>query len=147
LLILYHCPINNLFLDRSESPSQVFLIVITWLYNVLKGIPVNLWGNVVVVYDNMCHLDGLRAARRALQFPKPWNSMWHVIGKVLDRFHFGNHTDENCKVKYNPENHLLKDDNSEVVEQTFIWAGRYKKIVCAMPKVHHLFFLHRMIKR
>lgn len=132
---------------RSESPSQVFLIVITWLYNVLKEIPVDLWGNVVLVYDNMCHLDGMRAARCALPFPKPWDNMWQAIGKVLDRFHFSNHVDESCRVKYNPENFLLNDDNSEVAEQTFVWVGRFKKIVCAMPKVHHLFFLHRMVKR
>jgi hypothetical protein len=125
---------------RSESPSQVFLIVITWLYNVLKEIPVDLWGNVVLVYDNMCHLDGMRAARCALPFPKPWDNMWQAIGKVLDRFHFSNHVDESCKVKYNPENFLLNDDNSEVAEQTFVWVRRFKKIVCAMPKVHHLFF-------
>ena len=132
---------------RSELPSQVFLIVITWLYNVLKEIPVDLWENVVLVYDNMCHLDGMRAARCALPFPKPWDNMWQAVGKVLDRFHFSNHVDESCKVKYNPENFLLNDDNSEVAEQTFVWVGRFKKIVCAMPKVHHLFFLHRMVKR
>ena len=130
----------------SESPSQVFLIVITWLYNTPKGIPINLWGKVVLMYDNMCHLDGLRAAKNALSFPKLWDTMWQVIGKVIDHFHYGNHTDKNCKVKYNLESCLLNDDNSEVAEQTFIWAGRFKKIVCAMPKVHHLFFLHRMIK-
>ncbi len=113
---------------RSESPSQVFLIVITWIYNTLKGIPINLWGKVVLVYDNMCHLDGLRAAKSAFPFPKPWDTMWQVIGKVIDCFHYGNHTDKNCKVKYNPESCLLNDDNSEVAEQTFIWAGRFKKL-------------------
>lgn len=95
----------------------------------------------------MCHLDGLKASQRSLPFPKPWDGMWQAIGKVLDRFHYGNHTDSACKEKYHPDKILLEDDNSEVAEQTFVWAGRYKKIVCAMPKVHHLFYLHRMIKR
>jgi len=67
----------------------------------------------------MCHLDGLRALKADLPFPKPWNNMWQAIGKVLDRFHYKNHTDENCKIKYNPENSLLEHDNSEVAEQTF----------------------------
>ena len=31
-------------------------------------------------------------------------------------------------------------------EQTFVWLSRFKKILCAMPKVHHLFYLHRMVK-
>ena len=72
--------------------------------------------------------------------------MWQVIGKVIDHFHYGNHTDKNCKVKYNPESCLLNDDNSEVAEQTCMgWS--FQETVCAMSKVHHLFFLHRMIKR
>lgn len=141
------CVLTFGFTFRSESPSQVFLIVLSWLYNVLKTLPVSLWGNVVLVYDNMCQLDGLRAAVKDLPFPKPWDTMWKSIQKVLDRFHFKNHTDENCKLKYNPENSLLAHDNSEVAEQTFTWAGRFKKVLCAMPKVHHLFFLHRMVKR
>ena len=33
-----------------------------------------------------------------------------------------------------------------VAEQTFVWLSRFKKILCAMPKVHHLFYLHRMVK-
>ena len=32
-------------------------------------------------------------------------------------------------------------------EQTFVWASRFKKIVCAMPRLHHFFYLHRAIKR
>ena len=106
----------------------------------LKETLVHLWGNVVLVYDNICYLDRMHAARCLLPFPKPWGNMWKAIGKIIDCFHFGNQTDEMCKTKYNPGNCLLTDDNSEVAEQTFIWLGRFKKIICTMPKVHHLFF-------
>jgi len=113
----------------------------------LKDLPVSIWGNVVLVYDNMCHLDGLKASKKALPFPKLWDGMWQSIGKALDRSHYSNHTDPVCKDKYDPEKLLLTDDNSEVAEQTFIWAGRFKKIVCAYPGTHHLFYMHCMVKR
>ncbi len=32
-------------------------------------------------------------------------------------------------------------------EQTFVWLGRFKHIVCAMNKLHHLFYMHRMIRQ
>lgn len=32
-------------------------------------------------------------------------------------------------------------------EQTFVWASRLKKIVCAMTRLHQFFFLHRAVKR
>ena len=34
-----------------------------------------------------------------------------------------------------------------IAEQTFAWLSRYKKIVCSMDKLHHLFFLHRIVSR
>ena len=30
---------------------------------------------------------------------------------------------------------------------SFAWLSRFKKVICAMPKTHFHFFLHRMIKR
>ena len=35
--------------------------------------------------------------------------------------------------------------DTPVAEQTFIWAGRFKKIMCAMPKRRFLFFYLRMV--
>lgn len=67
---------------RSESPSQVFLIVISWLYKILQNIPESQWGEVILSYDNMCHLDTLRAAVNPLPLPPPYNEMWHKITKV-----------------------------------------------------------------
>ena len=32
-------------------------------------------------------------------------------------------------------------------EQMFAWLSQYKKILAAMSKIHHHFYLHRMVKR
>ena len=68
--------------------------------------------------------------------------------KIIDRLHISNHKDKKCKEKYDPSG--LKEEipngNTMAAEQTFVWLSRFKKILCAMPKVHHLFFLHRMVK-
>lgn len=75
--------------------------------------------------------------------------MWQDIQKIIDSLHIKNHIDEQCKEMYSPKK--LKEDhpdyNTMVCEQTFAWMSRYKKIVCSMPKVHHHFYLHRMVKR
>ncbi len=65
---------------RSESPSQVFLIVIVWLYQTLKDVPPDKWGEIIL--DNMCQLDSLRAAKQPLALPKPYDLMWQKITKV-----------------------------------------------------------------
>ena len=36
--------------------------------------------------------------------------------------------------------------NSIAAEQTFIWAGRFKKILFAMAKQRDVFYLHGMVK-
>lgn len=54
-----------------------------WLYNLLKDLPEDKWSDVVLAYDNMCHLDGLRAAQRPLPLPHPYDMMWQKITKVF----------------------------------------------------------------
>lgn len=60
-----------------------------------------------------------------------------------------NHKGKDCKTKYSADS--LKEKfpelNTPVAEQTFVWAARYKKIFCAMPKNRSLFFYHRMVVR
>ena len=36
--------------------------------------------------------------------------------------------------------------NTESAEQTFIWLGKFKKILNSMNKRHHHFFLHCLVK-
>ena len=96
----------------------------------------------------MCHLDGMKALRSPLPFPSPWDKAWTSVTKIIDSLHISNHKDVSCREKYDPG--ILKKEipegNTMAAEQTFVWLSRFKKILCAMPKVHHLFYLHRMVK-
>ncbi|XP_074625879.1 uncharacterized protein LOC141884088 isoform X2 [Acropora palmata] len=133
----------------SEGPGQVFLITLQYLLKRLEGIPESQWEDVVVSYDNMCNLDKLRVAKKQLPLPEPYNLMWLKVRKIVDRLHMRNHIDPRCKITYGSDD--LKEKyphlNTPVAEQTFIWAGRFKKIMCAMPKRRFLFFYHRMVSR
>ena len=137
--------------SRSESPNQVFLILIQWLLSLLKESenPGDRLSRVVVAYDNMCNLDRMKVAQNPLPFQPPYDKCWLSIGKIVDKFHHRNHVSEVCKVHYSPD--LIKTSNpnynTQAGEQTFSWVGRYKYILCAMNKIHHLFYLHRMVKR
>ena len=68
---------------------------------------------------------------------------------MIDELHIKNHKDERCKTIYDPKK--LKDKYPEVhfmsAEQTFVWLVRFRRILCAMPKRHHLSYLHRLINR
>ena len=144
-------------LFRSESPTQAFVIFVSWL---LLKIKPNLLTNgsateevtkvmksITLSYDNMCHVDNMKICRKDLPLGAPLNTTWKDMGKVIDRLHLRNHKDPKCKREYNPEGKLPKEYNSMAAEQTFVWASRMKKIVCAMPRLHHFFYLHRSIKR
>ena len=134
---------------RSESPSQVFLITIQWLLSILKNLPESEWEKTVLAYDNMCHLDGLRAAQEDLPLLAPFNKMWFNVTKIIDSLHIKNHKDPKCQLLYNPKR--VKEENPHFnlmcAEQTFAWLSRFKRICSAMDKTHHCFFLHRMVKR
>ena len=88
-------------------------------------------------------------ARKPLPFPAPFDSMWTAINTIIDSLHIRNHKDAKCKEKYNPAKlkEQLPNMNTMAAEQTFVWLSRFKKILCSMPKVHHLFFMHRMVVR
>ena len=137
-----------IFFSRSENPSQVFIIVLSWLFVILKDINPESWSRIFLAYDNMCHLDGMRASKRPLPLPSLWDKAWTSVTKIIDSLHIKNHKDAACKLMYDPG--ILKSElpegNTMAAEQTFVWLSRFKKILCAMPKVHHLFYLHRMVK-
>ena len=97
-------PLLLYFLHRSESPSQIFIIVLFWLFTILKYMnPLN-WGGVFLAYDNMCHLDGLKAAKNPLPLAAPWDRAWMCIQKIIDSLHIRDHKDQSCKESYNPAN-------------------------------------------
>ena len=67
---------------RSESPSQVYLIILTWLKSILQDLPTEKWQDVVLAYDNMCHLDSMKVASKPLPLSSPFDRMWLDITKV-----------------------------------------------------------------
>ena len=87
----------------------------------------------------------------------PWRWLWswtHYLLLTL-QFHrsfmisISRITVMNSVGRYHPKKVLEANPNYNfmIAEQTFAWLSRYKKIVCSMDKLHHLFFLHRIITR
>ena len=135
---------------RSESPCQAFLILILWLYRKFKPLldegmssqaVAEVMTKTILAYDNMCHVDGLKAAAKSLHFPAPLDKVWSSIVKVIDKLHIRNHKDARCKTLYNPEGKVPEGFNTMAAEQTFVWGSRLKRIVCAMPRLHQFFLL------
>ena len=58
---------------------------------------------MVAVYDNMCHLDGMKAMKERLPFEELYDRIWGKIQKVIDHLHIKNHKDPNCLTLYNPK--------------------------------------------
>ena len=132
---------------RSEGPAQVFLLVLNWLISAFGGKTREERKPITVAYDNMCHLDNLKVARKPLPLPGDLAHIWMDVNKIIDGLHIKNHRDERSKEKYNPDRLEGENFNTMSCEQTFAWLSRYKKILCAMPKTHYHFYLHRMVKR
>ena len=127
----------------------MFLLVLTWLVAAFGKSTREERQKIVVSYDNMCHLNNLKVARKPLPLPGDLQYIWQDVKKIIDSLHMKNHKDPRC-AQYEPAT-LLDPDETELntmsCEQTFAWLSRYKKILCAMPKTHHHFYLHRMVKR
>ena len=45
-------------------------------------VPEDKWQSIIVSYDNMCQLDGMKAAKAPLPLPPPYNEMWLKVQKV-----------------------------------------------------------------
>ena len=90
----------------------------------------------------MCNLARLNAARTPLPLPPPLDQMWLKTTKIIDVFHLRNHISEECKRQFSPLSvkQQYPNMNTQVGEQTFTWLYHLKHILCAMPKVHHLFY-------
>ena len=132
--ILYFNP-----LFKSESPSQVYMLMVRIIYLELKEVPSDQFDQAVqsyvLSYDNMCNIDKLKAAQQELPLPTPYNTMWFRIKKVIDR------------LQYNPDNILPEGCNTMASEQLHAWLSRYKKVVNSMTQTHQLFYIHRMCRR
>ena len=124
------------------------MITIMWLKETLRYVPQSQWKDVVVAYDNMCHLDSLKAARKDLPLEAPFDKMWKSITKIVDDLHIRNHSDPKCLQMYHPREVRQQHPHYNLMcaEQTFVWLSRFKKIVSSMNKTHHCFFIHRVVK-
>ena len=54
---------------RSEGPAQVFLLILTWLIAAFGHLTRDKWKNVILAYNNMCHVDNLKVAKKVLPLP------------------------------------------------------------------------------
>ena len=134
----------SLCLHRSESASQVFVILVQWMLSLFKDIESDL-PTITLAYDNMCNLDKIKASKAVLPFEPPYDKMWMNVKKIIDKFHFKNHVSPVCKELYCPDEVKEKNPkwNTQAGEQTFTWLSRFKH----MSKNHHLFYIHRMVIR
>ena len=71
-----------MFYCRSESPSQVFVFTLFWLFEILSQVPSEKWHKIILAYDNMCQLDSLKVAKKPLPLEPPYDQMWLTIQKV-----------------------------------------------------------------
>ena len=141
----YSCIVLSVYIFRSESLSQVFFIVLTWLIALLQSsaIKPEELQSIYLAYDNMCNLCHLKVARK----PLPLDRAWLRMNKIIDSFHLRNHVNPECHTSLLPQTKKNPDANTQAGEQTFVWMARYKNIVYATNKTHHLFYLHHMIRR
>lgn len=124
----------------------MFFILVQWLLSLRKDC---IHHEVTLAYDNMCNLAKLRVAKQPLPFSPPLDRLWLNVNKIIDVFHFKNHVSADCRSKFSPAK--MKEEhpnyNTQAGEQTFVWVHRFHHIVCSMSKIHHLFYLHRMVLR
>ena len=60
---------SALLFYRSEGPAQVFLLILTWLISAFGHQTRDKWKQIILAYDNMCHVDNLRVAKKDLPLP------------------------------------------------------------------------------
>ena len=87
--VLYNC-------NRSEGPAQVFLILLVWMMSAMQEMTRKDRQKIYLVYDNMCHLDNLKVAKKPLPLPGDLQFIWLDIKKIIDSLHLRNHKDSRC---------------------------------------------------
>ena len=95
--------IINYYVNRSEGPAQVFFIVLVWMLAAFKRTSREERQQKILSYDNMCHLDNLKMAKKPLPLPVDWQHVWLDITKIIDSVHIGNHRDRRCREQYSPQ--------------------------------------------
>ena len=67
---------------------------------------------VIVSYNNICHLNNLKVAKKPLPLPSNLQYLWLDMTKIIDELHIKNHADKRCIEKYNPKEVLSEDMNT-----------------------------------
>ena len=109
--------------------------------------------NAFLFYDNMCNLERMKLWQVDKSKLTPnanlGLSVFIAINKGVDALHISYHVRKECQQNY-PEvikelRSLYLKPNTESAEQTFIWLGKFKKILSNMNKRKHLFFLYCIV--
>ena len=68
--------------------------------------------------------------KRPLPLPGQLSTFWSRITKVIDGVHIDNHKRPAFKIDYHPSKvkNILPDANLMICEETYAWAGRFKKV-------------------
>ena len=128
---------------RSESPCQVFLIIINWLLAIYREAKDSVLPRVVLAYDNMCnlYLCRLRIAKSPLPLPPPLDKLWESVNKIIDKFHLSNHVSQECHKRFSLEK--IKQGyryfNTQAGEQTLklILCGYQGSGTYCVPWIRH----------
>jgi len=76
----------------------VFLIVLVWMLSAFAKMTQESRKKIILSYDNMCHLNNLKVARKPLPLPGNFSNMWLDVKKTIDTLHIHhNHKDERCR--------------------------------------------------
>ena len=105
---------------------------------------------VFIIYDNVCNLDRIHAARNPLPMAG-YENLWLDTKKSIDVFHLANHKRVECRTIYHPNNIRivhpnLRKRNTEIAEQNFAWFGRFKSELNSRPRNRQIFTTLRLIK-
>lgn len=132
---------------RSESPSQAILFLIEWILVTLQTFQRT--NGVRSSYHMTCAMWMQSMSHRRLCTFIHLLTEWLKANKIIDSLHIAYNKSEGCKEKYNPAKlkDILPDGHTMAGKQTFTWLSRFRKILCSMSKVHHMFFLQRMVVR
>jgi len=126
--------IDEIFNAESCTQISLFLLdIVRKLKNPLK----------VLCYDDVCHLDPFIMKRRHVADMK---ILADIPSKRIDAFHFPNHVDPLCKIRYNPANEpMLNGVNTECCEEENKWLKRFKYSMRYMNRARYNIFALRIV--
>jgi len=141
-------------LYRSEDPTQVSLPTIKFCSLIIQVCTVAMISTIFLFYDNMCNLERLKLWDcNPKDFTKEARlgfSVFNRINKGVDALHIKNHVRVECRNEYPKVIENLRSTferpNTEAAEQTFVWLGRFKRLLNSMSKRKHHFFLHSLVR-